>query len=139
MLILFAALTVFAAIVFLVLGLAVRDTSQMDARLASARGERPLDDYRSGPQDESIGRRVFAPLAESVGTKLAALLPSRWIENIEKGLLTAGQPVTLKGFLFAALLAEGLTLAMGFTIATASGGMEGSKASAPDTQLLYEA
>jgi tight adherence protein C len=125
MLLLLAMVVVFGAIFCLVLGLASGQSASMNMRLATLRGERPAVDFRVGAAHESIGSRVFAPMAESLGGKLAALLPSRWILGIEKSLVRAGQPTTTTGFLFASCLVEAGTLAMGFTLATAAGGISG--------------
>src|SRR5262245_47274434 len=118
-----AALLIFGAIFCLVLGLASGRSASMSMRLATIKGERPMMDYRAGAQNESIGSRVFAPMAQSLGGKLESSLPSRWIQGIEHSLIRAGQPTTTTGFLFAALLVEGATLAMGFALAMAAGGI----------------
>src|SRR5688572_13406929 len=102
-----AIIFVFAAIVCLVLGLAWREEGLMSLRLATLRGERPMVDFRAAPEHESITSRVFAPMAESFGGKLESILPSRFLEGIEKSLVQAGQPVSLTGFLFAWLISIG--------------------------------
>ncbi|MPZ50176.1 MAG: type II secretion system F family protein [Dehalococcoidia bacterium] len=125
MLVVLALALIFAAIVFLVLGMSWQQDSTMSMRLATLRGERPAADFRAATPRESIGARLVAPMAASMGGKVQAFLPTRWIDGIEKNLIQAGQPVTLTGFLFASLLVLGLTLTMGFTLATASGGLTG--------------
>src|SRR5688500_16561729 len=111
-----ALLLVFAAIVCGVLSMAWKDSSAMEARMATLRGERPAVDFRAGPQMESLSARVFAPMAGSLGTKLESLLPSRWLKAIESGLLRAGQPVSVTGFLVACALTEATLLALGFLL-----------------------
>jgi tight adherence protein C len=120
-----AIFLVFAAIVCLVLGLSWREEGVMSARLANLRGERPVVDYRAAPPRESFSSRIFAPMAESMGGKVQAMLPSRWLAGVEKGLVQAGQPVSLTGFLFAWLLCIGAMLSFGFVVASASGSSKG--------------
>jgi tight adherence protein C len=122
MLMVFALVFVFGAIVFFVLGLTTHQHVELDARLATLRGEGPGMDLRAGPPQESFGNRIFLPMAESLAGKVEKLLPSRWIASIEKNLVMAGEPVSKTGFLVASVIVEGLTLTMGFTIASAAGG-----------------
>lgn len=122
MLELLALMVVFGAFVCGVLALTWKDTSPMDARIATLRGERPIIDLRPGQQMESLSARVFSPMASSLGTKLEALLPSRWLLAIEHGLLRAGQPVSVTGFLVACVLCEATMLTLGFLL-VASGGV----------------
>jgi tight adherence protein C len=125
MLMLLAVILIFGAIVFLVLSLSSGGETVLDARLATLRGERPMVDFRASPPHESVGARVFMPMVDSLGTKIEKLLPSRWLAGIDKSLVMAGEPVSKKGFLFATALVEGVTLAMGFTLASAAGGFGG--------------
>lgn len=116
MLELLALLLVFGAIVCGVLSMAWKDPSPMEARMATLRGERPVYDVRAGQQMESLSARVFAPMAGSLGAKLEALMPSRWLKAIDTGLIRAGQPVSTTGFLVACALCEGAMIALAFLL-----------------------
>lgn len=121
MLLALGAVIIFAAIFLFILGLAWRPEAQMSARLAVLRGERPEYDFRPGQTHESLLSRVLLPLADSLGGKLEAALPTRLIAGVKKRLVQAGEPVTLGGFLIASLLFEGVLLAFGLTLSMSSG------------------
>lgn len=127
MLILLASVLVFLAIVLLVIGLASKEESVLDARMAALRGERPTTPYSAAPKNEAITSRLIAPLANSLGEKLSALLPTKWARSLDKQLLTAGQPMTLTGFLGLTAVAFGTLAFFGLTLASSgnvSGGMK---------------
>ncbi len=124
---LFGAIAVFAAIFCLVYGLVSRPETQVSARLAGLRGERPDQNRGRASRHESLSARVLLPLADSFGGKLERLLPSRFMAGIERRLLQAGQPATLGGFLVASLIFEGVLVGFGLTLVAASGA-GGSKA-----------
>jgi tight adherence protein C len=118
---------VFIAIFCLVLGVAWRAPSPLSARMASLRGERPVTTYGMAVQQESISTRIVGPLANSLGEKLEQLLPSRWIQSVRHGLIQAGQPVSMTGFLVGALVTEATVLCLAFLLVS-SGGMAASQA-----------
>jgi tight adherence protein C len=122
LIVILGAVLIFFAIFCLVMALSSRSvTSPLEARMATLRGDRPVMDYRAMTQSESITVRVFAPLADSLGAKLEKLLPSRWIQSIQKSLVMAGQPVTLTGFLIAMAITEATTVLLGFMLVSAGG------------------
>ena len=120
--VLFGALLVFAAIVLLVLGLSWQTAHPMSARIASLRGEVPEVDFRVGP--ESAKTRLLGPLASSLGSSLQKLLPTNWIDGIDRRLTQAGQPTTTTGFLAFYAGAIGVMALFTFTILT-SGSFSG--------------
>ena len=126
MLLILASVIVFGAIVSLVVGLAWRSESILDTRISALHGEQPTTTYRIAVQQESVGSRVFAPLAGSLGRKLEQVLPTSWVRSFERQLVSAGEPVTLKGFLTAAFLTEAVLLLFGLTILSA-GNLQGIK------------
>jgi len=91
-------LLVFAAVVSLVLGLARRVPSVMEARMrdfrtravAAVEGERDL----SVP----FADRVLAPGLEALAQAGTSVLPARVLANIEKQLVMAGNPITLNAY-----------------------------------------
>ena len=101
MLILLAAVLVFAAIVVLVIGLTAERPHPMSARIAGLRGERYDFDF-SQEVDNSARSRLFAPLASSVGSSLQHFLPVHFVEGIRRKLIQAGEPTTVSGFLMGA-------------------------------------
>ena len=121
MLLILASLIVFAAIFSLILGLSWRKESLLDSRMASLRGEEQVQmTYRMAIKQEPVGTRVIGPLLNALGRRLEVLLPTSWVRGLEKDLITAGEPVTLKGFLAASFLTVATLLLFGFTILTAS-------------------
>ncbi len=125
MLLILACLLVFGAVVSLVMGLATPRGNPMESRVAALRGERPAT-YQLGARQESINSRVLGPLANSLGSKLEQLLPSRWLDGIRHQLISAGEPTTLSGFLAISGLVVGAMLLFALTILTAgnAGGKE---------------
>lgn len=112
-----AAVVVFAAIFFLVIGLTSSTDNPMGARLANMlSGERIYTASTGRGPNESITSRVFFPMADSIGGKLEALIPTNWVRGIEKRLVMAGEPVTINGFLIAVLIVEGVAIAFAFTM-----------------------
>jgi len=120
MLLLLGAIIIFAAIFLFVYGLAWRPGTQMSARLAGLRGEHSDFDFRAPDARGSMASRLLLPLADSLGGKLEAMLPTQIIAGIERRLVQAGQPVTMTGFLIASVIFEGVLLAFGFTLTVSS-------------------
>lgn len=118
-----ALLTVLGAIVFGVLSVAWREESPLAARMATIRGERPFMDVAKGP--ESITVRLLGPMASSLAGKVENLLPTTWLRGIERGLIQAGQPVSLKGFLVGVAIVESLIGVFIFVMIAAMGGASG--------------
>jgi len=116
---------VFIAIVFFVLGLLWEAPNPMNARVAGIRGERLSGGGGDDQMGGSLGERVFAPMAVSMGSTLQRLLPVNWVKGIERKLVQAGEPVTLGGFLVGAFLAEGMVVLFIMTLA-ATGSLTGS-------------
>jgi tight adherence protein C len=125
---LIAAAFIFIAIVLLVLGLAGgKEPDALEARIATLRGDRPTSDALSLQPDQSFNGRMLTPLAQSLGVKLQALLPTTWVQKIDKGLENAGEPTTLPGFLVGACISIVVSLGLGFMLVS-SAGMGGSTA-----------
>ena len=122
--ILLAALIVFAAIFCLVLGLSAQRENPMSARIAGLRGERTVGDFRA-PQTESFGSRIFAPLADSLGTRVEGLLPARWLEGLDNRIIQAGAPISRTGFLTAIVFVEAFVVLFSVVMVTSAGGLSG--------------
>jgi len=119
---LLAAVLIFAAIVLLVMGLAGnQQPDALESRIATLRGDRPTEDFLAMQRQESFNGRMLAPMAQSLGLKLQQLLPSTWVQKIDKGLENAGEPTTLPGFLTGAAIAFVASLGLGFMLVTSAG------------------
>jgi tight adherence protein C len=125
---LIAAAFIFIAIFLLVVGLAGgKEPDALEARIATLRGDRPSPDALALQPDQSFNGRMLTPLAQSLGVKLQALLPTTWVQKIDKGLENAGEPTTLPGFLVGACISIVTALALGFMLVSTAG-MGGSTA-----------
>jgi tight adherence protein C len=126
MLLLLACLLVFMAIALLVVGLSMKPESVLNARMAALRGERPIASYATSVQSESLSVRVLGPLANSLGEKLSSLLPTKWVQALEKQLIAAGQPMTLRAYLALTVASFVLMCLFGLTMLSSgnfSGGL----------------
>jgi tight adherence protein C len=116
MLLILASIVVFAAIASLVVGLAWKQESVLNMRMAALRGERPSSTYEMSVKTESMSTRVIGPMFQSVGDKMSNLLPTTWVRGFEKQLIAAGQPMPLKNFLALMVVAEVCLVFFGITI-----------------------
>src|SRR3954451_1318083 len=117
-----AAAFIFIAIVLLVIGLAGgKQPDALEARIATLRGDRASPEALSLQQDQSFNGRMLTPLAQSLGVKLQALLPTTWVQKIDQGLENAGEPTTLPGFLVGACISIVTALALGFMLVSSAG------------------
>ncbi len=99
---------VFAAVVSLVLGLARRTSSVMEARMqdfktravAPVEGETDLSD--------PFAERVLVPGMEALAHVATSVLPARMLANIEKQLVMAGNPMTVNAYAVFWMLSVGL-------------------------------
>ncbi len=121
---LFATIVVFAAIVFLVLGLTWKEQGIVAARLAALRGE-GVQVQVGPPGTESITIRLLGPMAQAIGQRLGGLLPQKLLAAIETRLVQAGQPVSTVGFLFATAIVEAAMVGLGLLMIAASGKFSG--------------
>jgi tight adherence protein C len=117
------ALLLFGAIALMVLAILWREDNPLEARLSAIRGQTLGYDSRT---PAPLRSRVLGPFAAAIGRRLAALLPTRLLVALERQLVLAGEPVTLAGFLVAALLSTAGLTSIGFTVATAAGGLQGT-------------
>ena len=101
-------LLVFAAVVSLVLGLARRAPSVMEARMRDFR-TRAIDAVE-GETDlsEPFAERVLVPSLEALARAATSVLPARMLAKIEKQLLMAGNPMTLNAYVVFWMISVGL-------------------------------
>jgi tight adherence protein C len=99
---------VFAAVVSLVLGLARRTSSVMEARMQDfkTRAVAPIE----GETDlsEPFTERVLLPGMEALAHVATSVLPARVLANIEKQLVMAGNPMTVNAYAVFWMLSVGL-------------------------------
>jgi len=109
-------LLVFAAVVSLVLGLARRAPSLMEARMQDFK-TRAVDAVE-GETDlsEPFAERVLAPGLETLAQAATSVLPARVLANIEKQLVMAGNPMTLNAYVVFWMITVGLM--SGFILAS---------------------
>ena len=101
MLPLIAALTAALAIAFLLLAFAGRRNSMSPAeRIERLRGEIPTETGN----DESFGNRIALPAARGVGGAVMSIMPASIVRQIDRGLVAAGRPMTVPGFILFELL-----------------------------------
>lgn len=120
-----AALVIFASIALLILGILWKDDNPMEERLAGLQGTAGIP-QPSGfvpARQKSFTGRILVPLGDSLGTKIAAMLPTNIAAAIEKQLLQAGRPITLGGFLVAVCIIQGVAVSFGAMMLLSGGGM----------------
>ena len=98
-----AAATVFAAVFLLLLSLQGGD-SAVRARLEGLR-QQPQPDQSE--EQLTLSQRIFAPLTQSLVLQLKRLLPTKMLDGLQRKLVTAGDPMTLNGFLTFQLITAG--------------------------------
>ena len=89
---------VFAAVVTLVLGLARRTPSVMEARMRDFRTRAVVQVEGELDLSEPFAQRVVAPGLEVLAQAATSVLPARVLANIEKQLVMAGNPMALNAY-----------------------------------------
>lgn len=89
---------VLAAVVSLVLGLARRSPSVMEARMQDFRTRAVTAVEDETDLSVPFMERILVPAAETLASAATSALPARVLANIEKQLLMAGSPMTLNTY-----------------------------------------
>jgi tight adherence protein C len=90
------AISVFATVFVLVMGI-VQRPDPARARLEMVhRGARPEPVEETGP---SFSERLISPLTTWVVHRVSTLLPASWLDGLRRHLIMAGEPTTVSGFL----------------------------------------
>ncbi len=81
-----------------------------------------------GAPDEraGVGTRVIGPALRGATRTLGNLLPKSMLSGVERKLITAGEPMTISGFLTMLLLTSTGSVGFGFLIVIAMGGTFGA-------------
>ena len=111
------SLTVAAAVLFLVLALVGGSSTQTAAtrqRLDTLVRGGPEPEISAAP--EPIGSRVIGPAFKGAANALGGLLPKSLLAGVERNLITAGEPMTLTGFLTMLLISIGAAAGFGLMI-----------------------
>lgn len=104
---LITALVVFGAVLCFVLALGGRQGG-IRSRLDAIRPRQAQEEDESVP----ISGRIFAPMAQSIATQAAKMMPKGMVQGIEQKLILAGEPMTVNGFIMMRLICAGLFLAL---------------------------
>jgi tight adherence protein C len=91
-------LLVFAAVVSLVLGLARRTPSVMEARMRDFRTRAVAPVEGETDLTQPFAERVLVPSLETLAQAATSVLPARLLANIQKQLVMAGNPMTLNAY-----------------------------------------
>ena len=106
-----AAIVIFGTIFFLLLALGGGDSGQVRSRLDALGGQPAVDDSPE-PERPSVMQRIISPVTRAPVEQLHKALPATMLQNIEKRLLVAGEPMTLHAFLTFQLLSTVFFLGM---------------------------
>jgi tight adherence protein C len=107
---------VFAAVVSLVMGLARRAPSVMEARMRDFRTRAVTSVEGETDLSEPFAERVLAPGLEALARAATSVLPAKVLAKIEKQLLMAGNPMTLNAYVVFWMISAGLM--SGFILAS---------------------
>lgn len=105
-------LLVFATVVSLVLGLAWRTPSVMEARMRDFRTRAVTPVEGETDLSEPFADRVLAPGLEALAHAATSVLPVRVLAKIEKQLVMAGNPMTLNAYVVFWMTSTGLMLGL---------------------------
>jgi tight adherence protein C len=109
-------LLVFATVVSLVLGLARRTPSVMEARMRDFRTRAVVAVEGETDLGEPFAERVLVPGLEALAHVATSVLPARVLANIERQLVMAGNPMTLNAYVVFWMACVGLM--SGFILAS---------------------
>lgn len=120
------ALFLFVTVFSLVVGLAgSRQTRGMAARQRLESFKRGGPEMDVEPVAPSFGERVVTPVLHGAANALGSLLPKSMLNGVERQLLTAGEPMTLTGFLTMVVVAMAAATGLGILVVFAAGAQFG--------------
>jgi tight adherence protein C len=99
---------VFLSVVTLVLGLASRRTSLMEARMQDFRTRTATAVEGEADLNVPFADRVLVPGVEALANAATSVLPARVLANVEKRLVRAGNPMTLNAYIVFWMVSVGL-------------------------------
>ncbi len=92
-------LLVFGAVASLVVGVTRRSTSVIETRMQDLRTRAAVADEPEMDLSIPFAERVLKPSAETLARTAGSVLPASVLSKIERELVTAGNPMTMTGFL----------------------------------------
>src|SRR4051794_26057320 len=127
MLPLLTAIVVFGTVLFLILALVSGKSN------AGTLARQRLEAFKRGagePQFEEaervgFGARVISPMLGGAARGLGNILPRSMLRGVERQLVTAGEPMTMNGFLTLVVIATSAATGFGLLIVIAAGGAIG--------------
>jgi tight adherence protein C len=121
------AMTVFATVLFLVIGLASTGGGSVAARARLESFTKGTPELEIKPERASFGSRVITPLFGGASRTFGSLLPKSLLSGVERKLIIAGEPMTMSGFLTMALISTVSSVGLGVLIYYAMGAGVGLK------------
>ncbi|MBI2723511.1 MAG: type II secretion system F family protein [Chloroflexi bacterium] len=113
----------FLTVLFAVIGLSAGGQTKgaVAARQRLEGFKRGAPEPEINAKRENFNKRVAMPLLAGAANGLGALLPKSTLKGVEKKLLTAGEPMTMSGFLTMVVVATAASTGFGLLIVVASG------------------
>src|SRR5438105_10312346 len=132
MLPLITAIVVFGSVLFLILAMVSGKSN------AGSLARQRLEAFKRGGgepdivETERVGfsARVVSPMLGGAARGLGNILPRSMLRGVEKQLVTAGEPMTMNGFLTLVVIATSAAVGFGLLIVVAAGGAIGPKSGA---------
>jgi tight adherence protein C len=120
---LLAALFLFVTVVTLVMAVSGggRDKNSEAARVRLEGFKRGAEPEAASATRDEFGKRVVTPMFHGATQALSKLLPRSMLAGVEKQLLTAGEPMTMSGFLTMVLVSTCASTGFGLLLVLAMG------------------
>lgn len=127
MLPLVVAASVFATVLFFILGFLSRSGGSVAARQRLESFTKGAPEIEVKPESPSFGARVIAPAFHGASRLFGSLLPKSMLSGVERKLVLAGEPMTMTGFLTMAMISTVSSVGLGILIYYAMGAGIGVK------------
>ena len=118
-----AALSLFATVVMFMMALSGggRNRSSEAARVRLEGFKRGAEPEVATATREEFGKRVVTPMLQGATQALGKLLPRSMLAGVEKKLLTAGEPMTMSGFLTMVIVSTTASAGLALLLVVAMG------------------
>lgn len=121
------AASVFATVLFFMLGFLAQSGGSVAARQRLESFTKGAPELEVKPETPSFGARVLAPAIHGASRLFGNLLPKSMLSGVERKLVLAGEPMTMTGFLTMAMISTVSSVGLGFLIYYAMGAGIGVK------------
>lgn len=115
------AASVFATVLFFMLGFLSQSKGNVAARQRLESFTKGAPELEVKAEAPSFGSRVITPALHGASRLFGSLLPKSVLSGVEKKLILAGEPMTMTGFLTMAMISTGASVGLGFLIYYAMG------------------